>query len=350
MKIKTCLTHLSFLLILAGLAAFSLSACASGSTEASADARRQILEQRAQQVFASVPAANAEFPGNVMTIDQLVSKLRDPGEASELFLLDTRPRDEWDSQGHIEGAAWVQMQHVADPENLENLPKGKLIICISPTGHTAVQVATILRWLGYRAVILKHGMAAWTQTPAGRLMIEDAQNGINRQYPVTKEGALETIEETPVQQPQEPTAGNEAQKEAARSLLREDVFDKPYPFNHIFANDLYRRLQDPAQKSEIFLLDIRPATAWNSVGHIDGAVHIGWRNLGDPESLALLPRDKLIVVIDEQGQYSGQVTPILRMLGYDAVALRSGMTSWTQTPGSQETIRSIQRADQPVAR
>ncbi|MBK5226611.1 MAG: rhodanese-like domain-containing protein [Thermoleophilia bacterium] len=82
----------------------------------------------------------------------------------------------------------------------------------------------------------------------------------------------------------------------------------------------------------------------------DSQGHIEWRNVGEPESLALLPRDQLIVVIDQQGQSAGQVTPILRMLGYDAVTLRSGMTAWTQTPESLETIQTINAADYPVVR
>lgn len=103
-------------------------------------------------------------------------------------------------------------------------------------------------------------------------------------------------------------------------------------------------------RDAIFLLDIRPKRAWDSQGHIEGAVRIEWRKLGQRENLDLLPHDKLIAVIDEQGQHAGQVTPILRMLGYDAVTLRSGMTSWTQTPEGEETIRAMEAADFPVVR
>ena len=81
--------------------------------------------------------------------------------------------------------------------------------------------------------------------------------------------------------------------------------------------------------------------------HIQGHYNINWRVLGDPENLALLPKDKLLVVVGDTGQTAGQVTPILRMLGYDAVTLRSGLMSWTETPESYIALEAFQR-DLPV--
>jgi len=324
------------------------------STPESSLPREEILAKRAGAVFSSIRGESGDFPGNLITGQELYSRLQDPAEAEKLFILDTRPRNEWDEQGHIEGANWMKMQAVADPGNLEKLPKDKLIVCVSPTGHTAVQVMTVLRWLGYDAIALKHGMAGWTPTAAGRLMINDVEGGIARKYPVAIEPPYsEPMRQEPLQPLTMPPAGEAAVLEdAAQKLLHDDVFEKEYPFNHIFADDLYLRTSSPARKDSIYILDIRPLEAWQRDGHIGQGDYmlIDWRVLGDPLNLAKLPKDRLIVVVGETGQTAGQVTPILRMLGYNAVTLRSGMTAWTETPDSQDTLHAIRSANYPVVK
>lgn len=79
-------------------------------------------------------------------------------------------------------------------------------------------------------------------------------------------------------------------------------------------------------------------------------VSIDWRELGAQQNLAKLPMDKLIVVVGDTGQSAGQVTPILRMIGYKAVTLRSGMTAWTEIPESVTTLDSMKSAVYPLVR
>lgn len=313
----------------------------------------RILRDRADVVFSSIRGAASNYPNNLMTAEQLLAIIDSPEQAEGIFILDTRPRNEWDEQGHIAGATWMQMQRVADEENLAQLPQDKLIVCVSPTGHTANQVCTVLRWLGYDAVLLEHGMAGWIQTPARNLMLTDVEGGIARQWP--------TVTEQPYTEPEPPDAAMGLIRptdqefpilvEAAREILHDDIVEKEYPFNHIFAETIYERLRDPGQSDSMFLLDIRPLSSWQTVGHIDMGAHylINWRVLGKPENLGLLPRDKQIVVIGDTGQTAGQVTPILLMLGYDAVTLRSGMTAWTETPDTQVSLAAFQR-ELPVTR
>lgn len=338
-----------------------LSACGSSDTGTGDDTanglsqaqKDQILRYRADVVFSSIPGASSEYPDNLMTAEQLLAILNDPQRQDDIFILDTRPRNEWDEQGHIEGATWIKMQEVADAGNLEKLPTDKLIVCVSPTGHTANQVCTVLRWLGYDAVLLEHGMAGWIQTPARDLMLTDVNGGIARKWPVVME------EPSTAPEPQDATVELTRPTdeefavlaEAARNVLHNDVVDKEYPFNHIFAETVYSRLADPAQAGSMFLLDIRPLSSWQSVGHIaaDNYELINWRVLGQPRNLEKLPTEKQIVVIGDTGQTAGQVTPILLMLGYNAVTLRSGMTAWTETPDTADSLAAFQR-DLPVVR
>lgn len=309
----------------------------------------EIMKRRANSVFASIPGYESDHPNNLVSAAELAGWLGNPDKAESLFLLDTRPRNEWETQGHIQGATWIKMQEVAEPENLANLPKDKLIICISPTGHTAVQVASVLRWLGYNAAALEFGMAGWTSTSARQIITGDVENGMAKRYPVSNPPpySVQSLTASRLETPAD--AQFEILAAAARNLLRDDVFEKEYPFNHIFADVLYQRLADPVLSQETFLLDIRPQETLGTVIHMAAPhTHIDWRALGEPQNLAQLPRDKLIVALGETGQTAGQVTPILRMLGYNAVTLRSGMTAWTETADSQRTLKALAGADYPV--
>ena len=64
-------------------------------------------------------------------------------------------------------------------------------------------------------------------------------------------------------------------------------------------------------------------------GHIPSAIHIPWRKITQLKMLTSLPRDRRIVVYSNTGQTGGQAAAILSVMGYDAVNLRWGMTSWT---------------------
>jgi rhodanese-related sulfurtransferase len=65
------------------------------------------------------------------------------------------------------------------------------------------------------------------------------------------------------------------------------------------------------------------------LGHIPGAVHIPWRKLTKLKTLNSLPKDRQIVVYSSTGQTGGQAAAILSLLGFDAVNLKWGITSWT---------------------
>jgi len=51
------------------------------------------------------------------------------------------------------------------------------------------------------------------------------------------------------------------------------------------------------------------------------------------ENLAKLPKDRQIVVYCYTGHTASQITALLNILGYDAVNLKFGMTSWTLNKG-----------------
>ncbi len=336
------------------LSLFLLTSCGSDqSTTTLTPAGDTALTRRAQEVFASTRGSDSEFPGNMITAAQLAAILQDPQRSHTVSLLDTRPAIELETQGAIPGSLWIKMQSIADPESLAKLPKDKTIICISPTGHTANQVCTTLRWLGYDAILLKYGMGSWTQTPAGvDITAGDAQRAIDFPYPVVDASGApldnDVVKATAIFTAPPENEYDELQQ-VAQQYMSDNVLDQEYPFNNISATKLHDRLSDPVLREETYLLDIRSSAVYASLGHIEGVINIPWRRLGEPENLGQLPEDKLIVVIGGDGRDSGQVTGVLKMLGYNAVTLRTGMAGWLPTPETQEILDAVAAAHYPVA-
>lgn len=184
------------------------------------------------------------------------------------------------------------------------------------------------------------------------MISNDVQNGINKRYPV----GFEVSSHNPVSPEAVKQLATPPEKdfalldETAQRLLHEDVYEEEYPFNYIFADEPYRQLSDPALRDSIFILDIRSLDIAGRDGHIDVSQYarIDWSELGQSQNLGQLPKDKLIVVVGSTGQSAGQVTLILRMLGYNAVTLRSGMTAWTETPDNHKTLETMRHADYPL--
>ena len=78
-----------------------------------------------------------------------------------------------------------------------------------------------------------------------------------------------------------------------------------------------------------YILSIRGADDY-AAGHIDGAFLASWN--GDlAEKVSMLPTDETVYVYCYSGQTAGQTTAILRMLGVDAVSVKSGFNKGAMT-------------------
>ena len=72
------------------------------------------------------------------------------------YLLDVRePKAFW--KGHIRGAKNIFWLDLFDEKNLSKLPKNKKIFVICYVGHTASQVMSLLKLLGYDVTAIKFG-------------------------------------------------------------------------------------------------------------------------------------------------------------------------------------------------
>ena len=97
---------------------------------------------------------------------------------------------------------------------------------------------------------------------------------------------------------------------------------------YINATYLHTLITDDDTTNDPFILSLRSAEHY-ALGHIPGAVNIGYTSVFTEENLALLPKDKQIVVYCYTGHTATQITALLNTMGYDALCLLWGMCSWT---------------------
>ncbi len=106
---------------------------------------------------------------------------------TDFMIVDVRPNPAEYSQGHIPGAVQILVQDILKPENLKKLPKDKKIILVCVTGQTQNLPVVALRALGYNALTMKFGYAAWIKGYQGaKLMQEAIQGAASKNYPVAK--------------------------------------------------------------------------------------------------------------------------------------------------------------------
>lgn len=124
----------------------------------------------------------------------------------------------------------------------------------------------------------------------------------------------------PAAEPQEPQISEE-------EILMQAAIDY---FNYLpQGNNL--TFVDPAKSDLVenlanyYVIDIRAAEDY-AKGHIPGSVNIPMATMG--EAIPTLPTDKTLVLVCYTGRTGNQTTGVLRMAGFDALALRGGHEEW----------------------
>lgn len=106
---------------------------------------------------------------------------------TDFVLVDVRPDAALYKAGHIPGALFIATQDVLKPESLRKLPKDKKIILVCVTGQTQNLPVVALRALGYNAMTMKFGMAAWDKNSLGVKFMKEAISGAEKKnYPLQK--------------------------------------------------------------------------------------------------------------------------------------------------------------------
>jgi len=275
--------------------------------------------------------------GTMITAAALYANLNDGYTANDPFILSIRSAEQF-AIGHIPGAVNIPFRSVFTDENLSVLPTDRQIVVYCFTGHTASQITALLNVIGYDAVCLKWGMCSWTTNTTIAPSCYDPATAAH-DYPVASGSGAGNWSESyddwyGTMQCGDPNGGGETEGTVAGS-----VFDILRPaFNNylaagkpaaVTAASLYDNLNDSDPSNDPFVLSIRKSSQYE-IGHIPGAVNIGFTSLFTEESMALLPDDDTqIVVVCYTGHTASQATALLNVNGYNATALKWAMTSWS---------------------
>ncbi|MDX9872651.1 MAG: rhodanese-like domain-containing protein [Clostridia bacterium] len=269
-------------------------------TPAPAAPTGNVVEEAAMAYFANMPADIYKIPEK-----DFVAKVK-AGE--DMFILDIRQPDVY-AQGHIKGAVNLPWG-TAISDNLAKLPADKTIMVYCYTGQTAGQTVALLNIAGFDAKSVNLGWNLGISKVDGvDAVTETTANEI---------GAQKTLAIKPEIQ----AAITEYYKGLA------DVQGTMFATYKISEDDAKKLLD--AKDNSVMFLSVRSAADY-AKGHIEGAINIPFA-VGMEKQFASLPKDKTIIVYCYTGQTAGQVVAVLRLLGYDAVSLNSGMGTEATKP------------------
>jgi rhodanese-related sulfurtransferase len=254
-------------------------------------------ETAANPVMTAAEAYFADYPGSRIIPASSVFEAMDGKK--DFLILDIRSAEDY-AKGHLKGAVNAAWGTPALAEAINWLPDDKPVYVNCYSGQTAGQAIAVLNIAGIQASSIKYG---WNL-------------GISK-----TEGFDSYVDTTAVAAPE--ASGmtiDPAVKTAAMDYFNNLKKDPEAPSNIISAEKLKAKMdaEDP-----MVILSIRTAEDF-SKGHVSGAINIPF---GDnmQASFSKLPKDKKIFVYCYSGQTAGQTVGVLRMMGYDAASVKSGM-------------------------
>lgn len=114
--------------------------------------------------------------------------------------------------------------------------------------------------------------------------------------------------------------------------------DKNY--YEFLAEDVAKMIKEG--RNDFVIVDVRvPKDKKFDMGHLPNAIFIAAQDVAKPENLARLPKDKKVIVHCDTGQQQNKVLTVLRLLGYDAYALKWGYMAWSPTGPTAATLDAI---------
>jgi rhodanese-related sulfurtransferase len=251
-------------------------------------------------------AALAYFSGlegnNIINEADFIGKVK-AGES--MFILDIRRAADY-AAGHVSGAVNLPW----GPElaaGFKMIPQTGPVYVYCYTGQTAGQAIALMRMAGIPATSVRYGFVRGISMVDGHkdLVVSD---------PVAPSGSYSI----------DPAI------QAAVTDYFANLGTAPFVNNIITAPDA--AAIHKAGDTSVQFVDIRTAEDY-AKGHIQGALSVPYGK-GMQTLFADLPADKKLIVNCYSGQTAGQAVGIMRMLGYDAVSMNSGMgTPLTQGKG-----------------
>jgi rhodanese-related sulfurtransferase len=285
---KAFLLLVSVLLFTGFVFANGGSDAAAATSAAPAAPMADPVEKAALAYFAGLPGNN-----NIIPEADFITKVK-AGE--KMYVLDIRKAEDY-AKGHIKGAVNMPWGP-ALAAGLKMVPQEGAVYVYCYTGQTAGQAIAIMRMAGIPATSVRYGFTR------GISIVEGYQAVVNTD-PVSASGS-NTIDSA---------------VQAAADKYFANLGTAPFVSNIVTAADA-NAIRVSGDDSVQFV-DIRKAEDY-AKGHIKGAINIPFAQ-GMQASFADLPADKKLIVNCYSGQTAGQAVAILKMLGYDAVSINSGM-------------------------
>lgn len=300
--------------LLALTIAIALVGCGNSANNAKNDAKNTTktespttTSQKTDVVAEAVNGYFANMPEDIYKISEktFVEKVK---ASEDMFILDIRQPDVY-AKEHIKGAVNAPWG-TAISDNLDKLPKGKTIMVYCYTGQTAGQTVALLNMAGFNAKTVNLGWDLGISKVEGLKDVTETK--------VNEFAKIESVEIKP------------EIKTAIENYFKGLDGVKTTNFkNYKISEDDAKKLVD-SKDSSVVVLSVRSAEDF-AKGHIAGAINIPWGK-GMQEKFNTLPKDKKIIVYCYTGQTAGQTVAGLKMLGYDAVSLNSGMGTKANAP------------------
>jgi len=242
----------------------------------------------------------ADFPSSRVVPSATVFKAIDAKE--KLFLLDIRSAADY-AKGHLKGAVNAPFGP-ALTDALAWLPEDMPVYVNCYTGQTAGQTIAVLNVAGINAQSIQYG---WNL-------------GISK-----TEGYEARVTTTATPAPEKT-----GMKIDPSIMTAVDAYFKAIPTkgNNIWGSDKIKAALDA--KQDLPIVSVQQAKDYDAA-HIAGSINIPFVK-GMQTGFAQLPKNKTFVVHCYTGQTAGQVVGILRLLGYDAVSMKSGMGNAVTSP------------------
>lgn len=280
---------LSMLLLMAVLV---LVSCSKAEQEP-VKAAEKAVEVSVDTVKETAEAYFGDYPGSRIIPADKVFAAMDAGE--DFLILDIRRADDY-AAGHLKGAVnapWGPA--IADALNW--LPDDVPVYVNCYSGQTAGQAVAALNVAGIQASSIKYG---WNL-------------GISK-----TEGFDAYVETTENMSPDASGVKYDADIKKAVEAYFKAI---PESGSNIIAAAKLKEMLDAEE--EMTIVSIRKPEDFAN-GHIESAINIPF-GAGMQEKFAQLPTDEKVYVYCYSGQTAGQTVGIMRLLGIDAVSVKSGM-------------------------
>ena len=269
-------------------------------------------------------AANDYFNSGkapVISADALFENLNDGDTSNDPFVVSVRGANHY-ALGHIPGAINIPWKTIAEPASLAKLPTDKQIVVYCYTGHTGQIAATVLNLLGYDTLNLKFGMMGWTKN--------DEVLATKRYGPGAgmQDYKLETEANQATQTYGYPALSTGASGDFEIIRAAADNYVKNAPSPIIPASTLFENMNDGDAANDYVVVSVRAADTY-ALGHVPGAINIGWKAVAMSENMAKLPPDKPIAIYCYTGHTGMAAATVLGMMGYETHNVKFGMMGWT---------------------